>query len=269
MKIQFTKMHGAGNDYIYVDATRFNIPNPSEAAIAWSHRHYGIGGDGLVLIGRPDDGVADFSMRLFNSDGSEALMCGNASRCVGKLVYEMGWTRKRHLRLATLGGVKLIDIEADAQDKVTAVTVDLMEPVFNDERLFLPEGEPLPKGQFVSMGNPLYIVFVDDINTVDLETEGPRLEYHSRFPQRCNIVFAQRIGDHLRARVWERGSGVTMACGTGASATVVAFARAGLAPRCCDVVMDGGTLHIEWRESDNHVLLAGPAITAFTGEVEL
>lgn len=269
MKIQFTKMHGAGNDYIYVDATRYHIPDPGEASIKWSRRHFGIGGDGLVLIGRPDEAIADFSMRLFNADGSEALMCGNASRCVGKLVYEMGWTRKRHIRLSTLSGVKLIDLDVDEQDKVSNVVVDLNKPIFNDEHLFLPDGEPLPHGLFVSMGNPLYVVFVDDIEAVDVTTEGPRLEHHSRFPQRCNIVFAQCRPDYLRVRMWERGSGITLACGTGACATVVAATKAGLVPRRGDVVMDGGILHAEWRESDNHVLLSGPTTIAFTGEVEL
>ena len=231
--------------------------------------HFGIGADGLVLIGRPDDGAADFEMRLFNADGSEALMCGNASRCVGKLVYEAGLTRKRQLRLSTRSGVKLLTLEVDSDDKVTQVAVDMLAPVLDDDALFRREGEPLPDGLFVSMGNPLYVIFVDDLDDVDVAREGARLERHSRFPQRCNIVFAQRDGDALRARVWERGSGVTLACGTGACATVVAAARRGIAPRHCDVVMDGGTLHVHWRESDGHVLLAGPATIVFTGEADL
>lgn len=269
MKIRFTKMHGAGNDYIYVDATRYTITDPAAAAVAWSRQHYGVGSDGLVLIGRPETSIADFSMRLFNADGSEALMCGNASRCVGKLVYETGMTRQRHLRLATRSGVKLLELEVDDRDTVTAVAVDMLTPVLDDDNLFLPEGEPLPEGCFVSMGNPLYVIFVDNLDAIDVATEGARLEHHSRFPQRCNIVFAQRCDSHLRARVWERGSGITLACGTGACAAVVAAARRGLAPRRCDVVMDGGTLHVDWRESDNHALLAGPATIVFTGEIEL
>ena len=139
-------MHGAGNDYIYVDATQCHIPDPGAAAAMWSHRHFGIGGDGLVLIGRPDAEVADFSMRLFNADGSEAAMCGNASRCVGKLVYEMGLTRKQQLRLLTPSGVKLLNIEVDAQGHVAGVTVDMLAPIFADERQFAATGEPLPAG---------------------------------------------------------------------------------------------------------------------------
>lgn len=269
MKIRFTKMHGAGNDYIYVDATRYHIPDPATAAVAWSHRHYGIGGDGLVLIDRPDAALADFSMRLFNADGSEAAMCGNASRCIGKLVYEMGLTRKRHLRLSTPSGVKLLELEVDEHDQVTSVTVDMLAPVLADERQFLGAGEALPAGYFVSMGNPLYVIFVDDLDTVDVATLGAQLEHHPRFPQRCNIVFAQPVTDGLRVRVWERGSGITLACGTGACAAVVAAVRASLAPRHCDVIMDGGTLHVDWRESDGHLLLGGPSTIVYTGEIDL
>ncbi len=269
MKIQFTKMHGAGNDYIYVDATQYHIPDPGAAARAWSRRHFGIGSDGLVLIGRPAPEVADFSMRLFNADGSEAAMCGNASRCVGKLVYEMGLTHKCQLRLSTSSGVKLLDIETDGQNIVTNVIVDMLAPIFDDERLFLLAGEPLPNGLFVSMGNPLYVIFVDDADEVDVATLSAQLEWHHRFPQRCNIVFAQPVNNALRVRVWERGSGITLACGTGACAAVVAAARKGLAPRHCDVIMDGGTLHVDWRESDDHVLLGGPATIVYTGEIEL
>ncbi len=269
MKIRFTKMHGAGNDYIYIDATRYPIPDPGAVAVAWSHRHFGIGSDGIVLIDRPSPEVADFGMRLFNADGSEGAMCGNASRCVGKLVYETGLTRKRQLRLATRSGVKLLALEIDGHDKVSQVTVDMSVPVFSDERQFLPVGDPLPDGRFVSMGNPLYVFFVDDIDTVDLASLGPRYEHHPRFPQRCNVVFAQPVKGALRVRVWERGSGITLACGTGACAAVVAAASAGFAPRSCDVVMDGGTLHVDWRECDGHVLLSGPSTIVYTGEIEL
>ncbi len=262
-------MHGAGNDYIYVDATQYPIPHPGAAAIALSRQHFGIGSDGLVLISRPHDSVADFKMRLFNADGSEAMMCGNASRCVGKLVYETGMTRKRQLRLATRSGVKLLSLMVDAHDKVAEVAVDLLKPILHDDSQFLPSGEPLPHGQFVSMGNPLYVIFVDNLDAVDVAREGARLERHSRFPQRCNIVFAQCNGGALRVRVWERGSGITLACGTGACAAVLVAAQNGLVPRQCDVIMDGGTLSVQWRESDDHLLLSGPATIVFTGEVEL
>ena len=196
-------MHGAGNDYIYVDATQYHIADPSAAAIEWSHRHFGIGGDGLVLIDRPDAAVADFAMHLFNADGSEAAMCGNASRCVGRLVHELGMTRKQQLRLLTPSGVKMLHVEVDAQGRVESVTVDMLAPILADERQFTTTGEPLPDGCFVSMGNPLYVIFVDDIDAVDVASCGARLEHHPRFPQRCNIVFAQSIGSTLRIRVWE------------------------------------------------------------------
>ena len=262
-------MHGAGNDYIYVDATQYHIADPSAAAIEWSHRHFGIGGDGLVLIDRPDSAVADFAMHLFNADGSEAAMCGNASRCVGRLVHELGMTRKQQLRLLTPSGVKMLHVEVDAQGRVESVTVDMLAPILADERQFTTSGEPLPDGCFVSMGNPLYVIFVDDIDAVDVASCGARLEHHPRFPQRCNIVFAQSIGSALRIRVWERGSGITLACGTGACAAVVAAVRDGKAQRDCDVVMDGGTLHVEWRESDDHLILGGPTTIVYTGEIDI
>lgn len=269
MKIRFTKMHGAGNDYIYVDATKYHIPDPSAAAIQWSHRHFGIGGDGLVLIGRPDAAVADFSMRLFNADGSEAAMCGNASRCVGRLVHELGLTRKQQLRLLTPSGVKLIDVDVDAQGQVASVTVDMLAPILADERQFATAGQPLPDGCFVSMGNPLYVIFVDDISAVDVAALGSQLEYHPRFPQRCNIVFAQPVDGALRVRVWERGSGITQACGTGACAVAVAAALTGRAERRSRILMDGGTLDVKWCLQDNHVYLTGPAEFVFEGEIEL
>ena len=277
-KIKFTKMHGAGNDYIYIDATRFTIPDPARAARLWSDRHFGIGSDGLVLVGRPDPAVADFSMRLFNADGSEALMCGNASRCVGKLVWEMGMTRSRSLRLSTLSGVKHLNLTVDPNGELTNVAVDMLEPVLADTQLFLPDGKPLPDGTFVSTGNPNYVIFVDDLDHVDVAREGARLERHSRFPQRCNIEFAQvlpapagessEVGS-IRTRVWERGSGITQACGTGACATAVAAVLTGQAERTTQIMMDGGTLSIEWRESDNHVYMTGPAAFVFDGEIEL
>lgn len=268
-KIHFFKMHGAGNDYIYVDATHYTIPDPSTAARLWSDRHFGIGSDGLVLIDQADNTIADFSMRIFNADGSEALMCGNASRCVGKLIYETGMTRLCRVRLATQSGVKLLDLDIDENDKVKSVSVDLLEPAFSDERLFLPQGEPLPPGVFVSTGNPNYVIFVDNLDAVDVAAEGARLERHSRFPERCNIEFAQLTSDGMRLRVWERGSGITMACGTGACAAVAATATLGKTPRRCDVIMDGGTLHVDWNETNNHLYLSGPATIVFQGEINL
>ncbi len=262
-------MHGAGNDYIFVDTSRYPIEHPEEVAIAWSRYHFGIGSDGLVLIGRPETPDADFTMRIFNADGSEGLMCGNACRCIGKYVYERGLTDKRHIRLLTASGIKMLDLKVNDDGSVKSVTVDMLAPVLEDEQLFLPEGETLPEGVFVSLGNPHYVIFVDDIDAVNVAREGSRLEHHSRFPERCNIEFAQVGEDGIRMRVWERGSGITMACGTGACATAVAAAITGRSGRQSHIIMDGGTLDIDWREADGHVYLSGPAAIAFEGTAEL
>lgn len=267
--VHFIKMHGAGNDYIFVDTSRYPIEHPEEVSIAWSRYHFGIGSDGLVLIGRPETPDADFTMRIFNADGSEGLMCGNACRCIGKYVYERGLTDKRHIRLLTASGIKMLDLKVNDDGTVESVTVDMSAPVLEDEHLFLPEGETLLEGVFVSLGNPHYVIFVDDIDAVDVTREGSRLEHHSRFPERCNIEFAQVGEDGIRMRVWERGSGITMACGTGACATAVAAALTGRSGRQSHIIMDGGTLDIDWREADGHVYLSGPAAIAFEGTAEL
>ena len=349
-KIPFTKMHGCGNDYIYVDASLYPIADPAAFAVRYSDRNKGIGSDGLVLIGRSPVPEADFAMRIFNADGSEAMMCGNASRCIGKYLYERGLTDKTEIRLLTLSGVKtlLLHIDhaqplpsrrkdaqslpscrKDAQSlpscgkdaqplpscgndaqplpshqgeglgvgSVTSVTVDMGEPSMRDDSQFVGN-RGLSKGTFVSMGNPHYVIFTDDVDQV--AATGRILEHHPAFPQRCNIEFAKILAMQaaapssdptpdpsptregsgcttirtngcttIRTRVWERGSGVTMACGTGACATAVAACLSGRAGRESDIVMDGGTLHIEWRESDNHVYMTGPAEFVFEGEVEL
>lgn len=276
--VKFTKMHGAGNDYIYVDTQQYNIPNPSEASIAWSKYHTGIGSDGLVLIGKPYDGVdADFSMRIFNADGSEAMMCGNASRCIGKYLYEKGLTNKTSIRLQTLSGVKTLELHLNIYNKVESVTVDMLAPVFHNPKQYDETcGDELTaqfrtfRGTFVSMGNPHFVCFVDDIATLDVSRYGSIMENDSAFPERCNIEFAQVMpnGD-IRTRVRERGSGITMACGTGACATAVAAALTDRATRKSNIVMDGGTLHIEWNENDGHVYMTGPAAFAFEGEIDL
>ena len=274
-KIRFTKMHGCGNDYIYVNTMVQSMPNPQQAAIAWSDRHKGIGSDGLVLIGKSPVPEADYTMHIYNADGSEAMMCGNASRCIGKYLYERGLTKKTKIRLLTLSGVKTLQLDI-INNKVESVTVDMGRPVREDESQFLGN-RVLDKGTFVSMGNPHYVIFTEDVDQVG-ET-GRALERHPAFPQRCNIEFARvvsgKTADHtsadhatIRTRVWERGSGITEACGTGACATAVAAALTGKAGRKSDIVMDGGTLSIEWRESDNHVYMTGPAEFVFDGEIE-
>ena len=278
--VPFTKMHGCGNDYIYVDASRFPIAAPADTAKRWSCPHTGIGSDGLVLIGRSPIPEADFTMRIFNADGSEALMCGNASRCIGKYVYERGLTDKTLVRLLTASGIKMLVLNTakSSAREVASVTVDMEEPAFDVPSQFLPsEGSDLPEGTFVSMGNPHYVIFVADITAIDVAAEGARLERHPQFPERCNIEFAEMRPDGIRMRVWERGSGITLACGTGACATAVAAARTGRAPRHSRIIMDGGTLDIEWLNADrtfqdhtfarNHVLMTGPAAFVFDGEI--
>ena len=265
-KIRFTKMHGCGNDYIYVNTMEYEVTDPQSAAIAWSDRHKGIGSDGLVLIGKSPVPEADYTMHIYNADGSEAMMCGNASRCIGKYLYERGLTTKTEIRLLTLSGVKTLQLHI-INNKVESVTVDMLEPAFEDENQYLAN-RGVSKGVFVSMGNPHYVIFTDNVDQVG-ET-GCVLEVHPAFPQRCNIEFARIEADgSIRTRVWERGSGITQACGTGACATAVAAAYTGKAGRKSNIVMDGGTLSIEWRESDNHVYMTGPAEFVFDGEIEI
>ena len=266
-KIHFIKMHGVGNDYIFVDTTVHPILDPAATAIAWSKQHTGIGSDGLVLMGRPEGDEADFTMRIFNADGSEGLMCGNASRCIGKYVYERGLTDKTCIRLLTASGVKVLKLDV-ADGKVRNVTVDMQAPALCDERLYRPTADALPQGVFVSMGNPHYVIFVDNIDSIDVATVGAQLEHHPSFPERCNIELAQVMADGTRMRVWERGSGITLACGTGACATAVAAAVTGRSGRSSRIIMDGGTLDIEWSEADNHVYLTGPATIVYEGDID-
>ena len=275
-KIHFTKMHGAGNDYIYVNTLLYNVNDPNSASIRWSDRHTGIGGDGLVLICRPTTDAADYRMRIFNADGSEAMMCGNASRCIGKYLYERGLTDKTEIKLETLSGIKTLMLHLDSEGKtVESVTVDMLEPLTENHRqyadlsggILMAEGRRF-EGTFVCMGNPHFVTFLNDIDTIDIARYGAVMERDSNFPERCNIEFAQILSDGaIRTRVWERGSGITMACGTGACATAVAAALTGRASRRSEIRMDGGTLQIEWRSADNHVYMTGPAEIVFDGEI--
>ena len=259
-------MHGAGNDYIYVNVMQYHIADPAKASILWSDRHKGIGSDGLVLIDKSPVPEADFSMRIFNADGSEAMMCGNASRCIGKYLYERNLTTKSNIRLLTKSGIKILDLHVK-DGVVKSVTVDMGEPQLENEEQFI-SSRGLEQGTFVSMGNPHYVIFTDNVDQVG-ET-GRVLEHHPAFPQRCNIEFARVENEGIiRTRVWERGSGITQACGTGACATAVAACMAGRAGRQSQIVMDGGTLDIEWNEHDNHVYMTGPAEFIFDGEIEL
>ena len=273
--IKFTKMHGAGNDYIYVYTPDYPIQDPSSASIEWSKPHFGIGSDGLILIGKSD--VADFSMHIYNNDGSEAMMCGNGTRCVGKYVYDHHLTDKTTISLDTLAGIKIIHLRIE-DGKCTGATVDMGEP-----RTYVPQQFDAKNhtqtgdhvfhvggydGTFVSMGNPHFVIFVPEVMDMDIENEGKKLEFHPAFPQRCNIEFATiRPDGTIRMRVWERGSGITLACGTGACATAVAACLTGRRGRESDIEMDGGTLHIKWDEQTGHILMTGPAATAFEGEI--
>ncbi|MBQ7157326.1 MAG: diaminopimelate epimerase [Bacteroidaceae bacterium] len=290
-KIRFTKMHGAGNDYIYVNTLIYNIENPAELSVELSRPHFSIGSDGLILIGKADRPDADFSMRIFNNDGSEAMMCGNGTRCVAKYLHDKGLTDKNPIRLQTLSGVKVLTLHLNGAGLVETVTVDMGEAMLKDAddeavRKYVDEqykgqtgvgmtltaGDRSFLGTFVSMGNPHFVIFLDDedVETFPLEHYGRLLEHHEVFPQRCNIEFANVLPDGtIRMRVWERGSGITLACGTGACATAVAASLVGVRGRQSDVLMDGGKLHIEWNALTNHVMMTGPAAISFEGEVEV
>lgn len=278
--VRFTKMHGAGNDYIYVDTAKYPIADPSAASIKWSDRHKGVGSDGLVLIDRSKVAEADFSMRIFNADGSEAMMCGNASRCIGKYLYERGLTDKTEIRLLTLSGVKVLKLHINSINKVESVTVDMLAPSLeNYKQMVAPSADHIAQltvdgrlfeGTFVSMGNPHFVIFTNEAETIDIAKWGAALECHPAFPERCNIEFAHQTNDHtLRTRVWERGSGITMACGTGACATAVAAAVTRRGGRHWTIVMDGGNLDILWDEHTNHVMMTGPAAFVCDGEIVL
>lgn len=276
--IKFTKMQGAGNDYIYVNTLNYPIEDPVKTSIRWSACHTGICSDGLVLIGKSEK--ADFSMRIFNADGSEALMCGNASRCIGKYVYENKLTNKETITLETLSGIKVLKLHI-GNKRVDEVTVDMGTPLLTNprqintknggmlaERIATEEEEYT--GTFVCMGNPHLVIFVNDIKNVNLPTVGLKLENHPLFPERTNVEFVEVMPDgSLRMRVWERGSGITMACGTGACATAVAAVLNRKADQKSTVRMDGGDLRIHWDRKDGHVYMTGPAVKVFDGEIEI
>lgn len=274
--MKFTKLHGCGNGYIYVNLFEEKLDKPSETAIQVSDWHYGIGSDGLITIGPSEQ--ADFAMRIYNADGSEAEMCGNGIRCVGKYVYDHGLTDKTKLFIETKAGIK--DLTLYLKDgKVDAVRVDMGEPIFAPDQIpVLAEqevvvDEPITVGQkewkmtCVSMGNPHAVVFVDDVKAFDIETYGPMFENHPRFPKRTNTEFVQVVSPtEAYMRVWERGSAETWACGTGTCATVVACVLNGYTERKVLVHLVGGDLEIEWDEKNNHVYMTGPATETFSGE---
>ena len=277
--INFTKMQGIGNDYVYIDAINQNIENESSLAKLISNRHFGIGSDGLILICNSD--IADFKMRMFNSDGSEAEMCGNGIRCFGKFVYDNGLTQKKEVKIETLAGVKTLTLNSE-NGKVKTVKVDMGEPVLEAEKIPVISNE-LPvknlilkayKKKFkftcVSMGNPHAVTFVKDTNDFDVEKYGRVLEIDKAFPRKSNIEFAQIVDrNNVKMRVWERGAGETLACGTGACATAVACNLNGLTDRKVNIELLGGNLEIEWNKEDNHVYMTGSATSVFEGKIEV
>ena len=279
--MKFTKMHGTGNDYIYVNGFIEKIENPAEFAIKYSDRHKGIGSDGLVMI-MPSD-TCDFRMRMFNADGSESEMCGNASRCIGKYVYDKGLTTKTSVTLETLAGVKVLELFIGADNLVEKVTVDMGEPILNGLQIptIFDEAKVIDKKvtfspeieyniTTVSMGNPHAVIFTSGILELDLPKIGPVIENAAIFPRRTNTEFIELVDDsHVKMRVWERGSGETLACGTGACAAVVAGVLNDLNERKTTVELLGGELNIEWCEADNHVYLTGGAEIVYEGEIIL
>ena len=279
--MRFTKMQGCGNDYIYINCFAEKVENPEKLAIAMSERHFGVGSDGLVLI-MPSE-AADFRMRMFNLDGSEGKMCGNASRCVGKYVYERGLTEKTTVALETLGGIKILQLHVK-DGIVESVTVDMGEPVLeaaeipvlSDKHPVIGETVEILDRKFdftcVSMGNPHAIVYMDDIDHLDIEKIGPAFENHVAFPDRVNTEFVEVIDEHtVKMRVWERGSGETLACGTGACAVAVASVLNGHVDGDSPVTVKllGGDLQIFWNRQENLVYMTGPAATVFDGEIDV
>lgn len=273
--MRFTKMHGCGNDYIFIDGFAERVARPAELARRMSDRHFGIGGDGLILI-LPSK-QADLRMRMFNADGSEAEMCGNGIRCLSKYAYDHGLVRKRQVTVETKAGVLTLENTVRG-GTVRAVRVDMGQPRL--ERREVPMqggagrvvGEPFPidgvayEVTALSMGNPHCVIFVDGVERFPVAEVGPKIETHERFPQRTNVEFVEVISRReVSVRTWERGAGETLACGTGASAACVAGALAGKTERAVTAHLLGGTLELEWAEND-HVYMTGPAEEVFTGE---
>ena len=275
--IKFTKMQGLGNDYVYMDAIHQNIENESTLAKFVSNRNFGIGSDGLILICKSK--VADFKMRMFNSDGSEAEMCGNGIRCVGKFVYDKGLTQKTQVTIETLAGIKILNLNVK-DGKVQTVRVDMGEPILDPKEIpVISEENPVKKLRLkaddkefeftcVSMGNPHAITVIRNVKDFDVERYGKVLEIDKVFPNKTNVEFIEIVDKkNIKMRVWERGAGETLACGTGACASTVACVLNGLTDNKVNVKLLGGILEIEWNNKDNHIYMTGPAVTVFEGEL--
>ena len=275
--MKFSKWHGQGNDFVIVNGFEEIIGDYSEAAIRICNRNFGIGADGLVMILPSKLPAADFQMRIFNSDGSEAEMCGNATRCVARYLYENGLTTKTKITLETLAGLIVPEL-IFADGRIVTVAVDMGQPRLTRSEIPMT-GEPnkqavnveisasgkLYHATCVSMGNPHTVIFVENLDSVSLETVGPIIETHSLFPRKTNVEFVQVISDsEMRMRVWERGAGVTQACGTGASAVLVSAVLTGRTNRKATIHLDGGDLDLQWG-ADNHIYMSGPAVEVFRG----
>lgn len=278
--LTFSKMHGIGNDYIYINCFKETVTDPEKLSVFLSDVRFGVGSDGLVLI-LPSE-VADFRMRIFNADGSEAMMCGNATRCIGKYVYDMGMTDKTEISLETNSGIKYLTLYPDANNKIESVKVDMGKailvpreiPVNSDLERFIAQPVTVDGKEYamtcVSMGNPHAVVFLPEVDSLDLEKIGPFFEHHELFPDRVNTEFVRVIDDHtLQMRVWERGSGETFACGTGTCATVVAAVLNGFCKKEEEILVHlrGGDLRIIYHEDDT-VTMIGPATYVFEGKME-
>lgn len=279
MKLPFVKMHGAGNDYVYVNGFETRVAEPARVAELVSPRRTGIGSDGLILV-QPSD-VADCRMEMYNADGSRGQMCGNGIRCVGKLAWDEGLSRSNPMRIETDCGVKTLELVVHA-GRVVAANVDMGEPILEPSKIPVRFGgermidQPIRAaggrytGTAVSMGNPHFVIFLPEVEGLELERIGPSFERHEIFPERVNTEFLRVLAPgEARMRVWERGSGETAACGTGACAAVVAGVLTGRLSRTTLVHLNGGDLEIEWRESDGHVFMRGEAVEVFRGEIEV
>ena len=278
--MKFTKMHGCGNDYVYVDCTKQMIENPGEVSKIVSHRHFGIGSDGLILICSSD--VADFRMAMYNADGSEGAMCGNGIRCVAKYVYDKGLTDKKNLTIETKSGIKELELTVEA-GKVSLVKVNMGAPILKSKDIPVEvdteecidadinvDGKDY-KITCVSMGNPHAVTFIDeDVNKFPIDKVGPKFENHPMFPDRVNTEFVQVLNRHeVNMRVWERGSGETFACGTGTCATVVACVLNGLTDEEITVHLLGGDISVKYDRENDTVWMTGPAVIAFEGTIEI
>ncbi|MCD6322948.1 MAG: diaminopimelate epimerase [Clostridiales bacterium] len=275
--MKFTKMQGIGNDYVYINCFEETVTDPKALAITVSDRHFGIGSDGLIMICQSD--IADFRMRMFNADGSEGEMCGNGIRCVGKFVYDKGLTDNKTVSIETLAGIKILELFT-VDNMVEKVKVDMGEPILKPSdipvllgnetciSLEISTDDDSYLATCVSMGNPHAVVYVESVDMIEVEKKGPPMENNEVFPNRVNTEFVEVMNNgELKMRVWERGSGETLACGTGACAVLVASVLNNKSSRENIIHLLGGNLEIKWDETDNHVYMTGPAVTVFEGDI--